>query len=43
MYTEISFPGLGISLNPSTGFTLGGLTIRWYGVVIALGDRKSVV
>lgn len=36
-FTEISFPGLGISLNPSTGFTLGHFTIRWYGVIIALG------
>ena len=43
MYTEISFPGLGISLNPSTGFTLGGLTIRWYGVVIALGLCLAVL
>ena len=36
-YTEISFPGLGISLNPSTGITLGSFSIRWYGLVIALG------
>ena len=28
-YTEISFPGLGISLNPSTGITLGSFSIRW--------------
>ena len=24
-FTEISFPGLGITLNPSTGFSLGSL------------------
>ena len=27
-FTEISFPGLGITLNPSTGFSLGSLYIR---------------
>lgn len=42
-YTEISFPGLGISLNPSTGITLGSFSIRWYGLVIALGLCLAVL
>ncbi len=42
-FTEISFPGLGISLNPSTGFSLGSLQIRWYGVIIALGLCLAVL
>lgn len=42
-FTEISFPGLGISLNPSTGFSIGSFTIRWYGVVIALGLCLAVL
>ncbi len=42
-FTEISFPGLGITLNPSTGFSLGSLYIRWYGVVIALGLCLAVI
>ena len=34
----ISFPGLGLSLGDiPTGFTLGPLNIRFYGVVIAIG------
>ncbi len=36
-YNEISFPGLGISMNPSMGVSIGEFSIRWYGVVIAIG------
>ena len=42
-YQQISFPGLGISLNPSRGLTLGSFTIHWYGVIIALGLCLAVV
>ena len=37
--SPITFPGLGIEINPSQGFQLfgTGLEIKWYGVIIALG------
>ncbi len=34
---KIGFPNLGIELSLHTSFTIGPLTIRWYGVIIALG------
>ncbi len=37
LYQEISFPDLGISMNPSIGFELGRFSIRWYAVIIAFG------
>lgn len=43
MYSEISFPGLGITLNPSRGIEIGPLSIHWYGVIIALGLCLAVV
>ena len=42
-YTEISFPSLGISLDPSRGFNIGSLEIHWYGVLIALGLMLAVL
>ena len=33
----IEFPGLGLTLNPPTGFSIGSFEIRFYGLVIALG------
>ena len=36
-YSSISFPLLGIEINPIRYFTLGPLTIHLYGVVIAFG------
>ena len=36
-YTNISFPGLGIDIDPIRQFSIGPLTIHLYGVVIALG------
>lgn len=42
-YHEISFPGLGISFNPSQGLELGSISIRWYGVAIALGLCLAVI
>ena len=36
-YSKISFPSLGIEFDPPRGFEIGSLSIRLYGVVIALG------
>ena len=36
-YTTISFPGLGIEWNPGRVLQLGPITIRYYGIIIALG------
>lgn len=43
MYSEITFPGLGIAVNPDpTALTLGSIHIQWYGVLIALGFILAV-
>ena len=36
-YTNISFPGLGIDIDPMRQFTLGPLNVHMYGIVIAFG------
>lgn len=36
-YTTISFPGLGLEMNPKSFLELGPLTIHYYGVIIAVG------
>ena len=36
-YSSISFPWLGLEVNPGRGFDLGPLTINFYGLVIACG------
>ena len=36
-YSTISFPLLGLELNPDRVLTLGPLTIHYYGVIIAAG------
>ena len=33
----IEFPGLGLTLNPPVGFSIGSFEIRFYGLIIALG------
>ena len=38
----ISFPNLGIFLNPPTSFTVLGLTVHWYGVIISVGFLLAV-
>ena len=43
MYTEISFPGLGLSLNPPRSFAIGPFTVHFYGLIIALGLILAVV
>ena len=42
-YSTISFPFLGLELNPGRGFDLGPLSIHFYGVVIAVGLLLAVV
>ena len=37
MYTEISFPSLGLTLNPPRNLELGPLNIYFYGIIIACG------
>ena len=36
-YSTISFPGLGLSMNPGYELALGPVAIRYYGLAIALG------
>ena len=48
MYSDtspITFPGLGIEIDPSQGFTIPGtqFEIKWYGVIIALGVLLAVL
>ena len=42
-YSVISFPALGIELNPPRGFSIGPLYIHFYGVIIACGLILAVV
>ena len=42
MYSEISFPSLGLTLNPPSTFTIGPLSIHIYGLIIALGLMLAV-
>lgn len=43
MYTEISFPSFGITIDPPSSFDLGPLTIHFYGVIIAFGLILAVL
>lgn len=42
-YSVISFPSLGIEVNPPRGFSIGSLEIRFYGVIIACGLVLAVL
>ncbi len=42
-YSAISFPFLGLELNPGRGFDIGPLNIHFYGVVIAVGLMLAVI
>ena len=42
-FTEISFPGLGITWDPGRSFQIGSLTIHYYGLLIAAGLMLAVV
>ena len=41
-YTTISFPFLGLELNPGRGFDVGPLTINFYGLIIGIGLLLAV-
>ena len=43
MYTEISFPSLGLTLDPPRSISLGPLTVHFYGIIIAVGLILAVV
>ena len=42
-YSTISFPSLGLELNPPRGFQLLGFDIRFYGIIIAFGLLLAVL
>ena len=42
-YTGISFPGLGLEINPGRVLELGPLKIHFYGAIIALGLILAVI
>ena len=42
-YTTISFPSLGLEMNPIRSFSIGPLEIHLYGVIIALGLLLAVL
>ena len=42
-FTEISFPSLGIEIDPIRSFNLFGFSVHLYGVVIALGLMLAVI
>ncbi|MGM9553207.1 MAG: prolipoprotein diacylglyceryl transferase [Faecousia sp.] len=41
--SPISFPGLGIEVDPSEGFFIGNFEIKWYAVIIACGMLLAVL
>lgn len=44
MGTEVSFPGLGINVTiNNVAFTLFGIDIYWYGIIIALGIAACIL
>ncbi len=42
-YTNISFPSLGIDINPVRAFSIGPLTVHMYGIIIAAGLLLAVL
>ena len=42
-YSAISFPALGIEVNPGRSIALGPLTVHYYGLIIAVGLILAVV
>ena len=42
-FTIISFPSLGLELNPGRSFAIGPLTVHYYGLIIALGLVLAVI
>ncbi len=42
-YSTISFPALGLEIDPPRGFQLFGFDIRFYGIIIAVGLLLAVI
>ena len=42
-YSAISFPSLGIEVNPGRGFSVGPLSVNYYGMIIAFGLLLAVL
>ena len=42
MYTEISFPSLGLTMNPPRALEIGSFSIYFYGMIIAVGMMLAV-
>ncbi len=42
-YTGISFPGLGLEINPDRVLQIGSFSIHYYGLIIAIGLALAVV
>ncbi len=42
-YSTISFPSLGLEMDPGRSFSVGPVTIHYYGVIIALGLLLAVI
>ena len=43
MYTEISFPSLGLTMNPPRNLEIGPFNVYFYGIIIALGMVLAVM
>ena len=39
----ISFPGLGLEIDPPRGFELFGMSVYFYGIIIAFGLLLSIL
>ena len=42
-YSVISFPSLGLEINPARSFEIGPLTVHYYGLIIAAGLLLAVI
>ena len=42
-YSTIFFPGLGLEMDPGRSFSIGPLTIHYYGLIIAVGLLLAVI
>ena len=42
-FSTIQFPGFGLELNPPRGFELFGFSVRFYGIIIAVGLLLAVI
>jgi len=43
MYTEISFPSLGLTMNPPRNLEIGPFNVYFYGIIIAFGLILAVI